>query len=181
MADPFYGEIRAFAFDYAPVDWAFCQGQMLSIPQNSVLFSVIGTQFGGNGTTTFGLPNLQGMVPMGSGTGPGLTPRTVGAAVGAGTVTLQPSQMPQHSHAITAQGANATAAVPQGSYLAQGVVPGGRPSPQATYAAGVPNATLASNALTPFTGGGHSHTNMQPYLALNFCICLVGEFPVHPS
>lgn len=181
MADPFYGEIRAFAFDYAPRDWAFCQGQMLSIPQNTVLFSVIGTQFGGNGTTTFGLPNLQGMAPMGSGTGPGLTPRTVGAAVGAGTETLQPSQMPQHSHAIMAQGANATAAVPQNSYLAQGLVPGPRPSLRPTYAAGAPNATLASNALTPFTGGGHSHTNMQPYLALNFCICLSGEFPARPS
>lgn len=181
MADPFYGEIRAFAFNYAPLNWAFCQGQTLPIPQNTELFSVIGTQFGGNGTTTFGLPNLQGMAPMGSGTGPGLTPRTVGEAVGAGTETLQPSQMPQHSHAIMAQGANATAAVPQDGYLAQGLVPGARPSLRPTYAAGMPNTTLAGNALTPFHGGGQSHTNMQPYLALNFCICLLGEFPVRPS
>lgn len=178
MADPFYGEIRAFAFDYAPVHWAFCQGQLVAISQNTALFSVIGTQFGGNGTTTFGLPNLQGTAPMGSGTGPGLTPRTVGDAAGTASETLQPGEMPQHSHAVTAEGGNATAAVPQGNFLAKGLVPGARPSPRPTYAAGATTTPLAGSALAPFTGGGQPHTNMQPYLALNFCICLSGEFPV---
>lgn len=178
MADPFYGEIRAFAFDFAPLHWAFCQGQLLPISQNTALFSVIGIQFGGNGVSSFALPDLQGMAPMGSGDGPGLTSRTVGEPAGTASETLLPSEMPQHTHAVTVEGANATAAVPQGNFLAKGLVPGARPSPRPTYAAGAATTALAANALAPFTGGGQPHNNMQPYLALNFCICLSGEFPV---
>ncbi|CAB5690467.1 Phage Tail Collar Domain [Delftia tsuruhatensis] len=178
MADPFYGEIRAFGFDFAPANWAFCAGQTIQIQQNSALYSVIGNQFGGNGKTDFALPNLQGNVPMGSGTAPGLTPRDVGDTMGTTQETLLLTQIPPHSHGITAQAAGATSALPGGNLLAQGgqgVPP--RTSARQTYASATPDSTLAPTALYP-AGGGQSHSNLQPYLALNFCICLSGEFPV---
>nr|WP_216295684.1 tail fiber protein [Delftia acidovorans]MCA1071697.1 hypothetical protein [Delftia acidovorans] len=177
MADPFYGEIRAFGFDFAPVNWAFCAGQTLPIQQNPALYSVIGSQFGGNGTTSFALPNLQGKAPMGSGTAPGLTPRDVGDAVGTAEETLLLTQIPPHNHGITAQAAGATSALPAGNLPAQGgqgVPP--RTSARQTYAPSAPDSTLAPTALYP-AGGNQPHSNLQPYLALNFCICLYGEFP----
>ena len=184
MADPFLGEIRAFGFYFAPVNWAMCLGQLMPLQQNTALFSIIGIQFGGNGTSNFGLPNLQGQAPMGTGTGQGLTPRAVGDAVGAASVSLQPNNMPPHNHAIAVQTANATATSPERGVLAQGVNGSGPRAPQVfAYAAGaptVPQGALAANALSPFTGGNQPHNNRQPYLALNFCICLSGEFPVRP-
>lgn len=184
MADPFLGEIRAFGFSYAPMNWAFCAGQIMAIQQNAALFSILGIQYGGNGTSNFGLPNLQGQAPMGAGNGPGLTPRTVGEAVGEAAVTLSSTEMPPHSHAIAVQTGSATAALPGGNVLAQGAQGGGpRPAPQSAYAPGapiVPQGALAANALAPFPGGGQAHDNMQPYLALNFCICLSGVFPQRP-
>jgi microcystin-dependent protein len=183
MADPFLGEIRAFGFNFAPKNWAMCQGQLIPIQQNTALFSILGIQFGGNGTSNFGLPNLQGQAPMGAGNGPGLTPRTVGDAVGEAAVTLQPTEMPSHNHAIAVQAGNATAAIPGGNVLAQGAKGGSRPQLQPAYAPGaptVPQGALAANALAPFIGGGQPHSNMQPYQALSLCICLSGEFPVRP-
>ncbi len=184
MADPFLGEIRAFGFNYAPVNWAMCQGQLMPVQQNPALFSIIGIQFGGNGTSNFGLPNLQGQAPMGAGAGPGLTPRAVGDAVGTAAVTLLPTQMPPHNHAIAVQTTNATAATPGGNVLAQSVNGSSPRAPQVfAYAPGaptVPQGALAANALAPLNGGGQPHSNLQPTLALNFCICLSGEFPARP-
>ncbi len=184
MADPFLGEIRAFGFNFAPVNWAMCLGQLIPLQQNPTLFSILGVQFGGNGTSNFGLPNLQGQAPMGTGTGPGLTPRTVGSAVGEASVSLLANNLPPHNHAIGVQTANATATSPAGGMLAQSVNGSGPRAPQVfAYAAAaptVPQGALAANALAPFTGGNQPHSNRQPYLALNFCICLSGEFPVRP-
>lgn len=180
MADPFYGEVRAFGFDFAPVNWAFCAGQTIPVQQNAVLFSIIGNRFGGNGSTHFMLPNLQSKVAMGSGAGPGLTPRAIGEDMGTTAETLTISQIPPHSHHITAQGAGATAAIPNGNLLAQGMqgVPP-RGSARATYAVGPATAAMAPTALLP-VGGDQAHSNIQPVLALNFCICLSGEFPPRP-
>lgn len=180
MADPFYGEVRAFGFSFAPVNWAFCAGQTIQVQQNAALFSVIGNRFGGNGTTNFMLPNLQGKAAMGAGTGPGLSFRDIGETMGTATETLTLAQIPAHSHGISAQGAGATAATPSGNLLAQGMqgVPP-RGSARPTYAAGAATSAMAPTALLP-VGGNQAHSNMQPVLALNFCICLSGEFPVRP-
>ncbi|RYF79274.1 MAG: phage tail protein [Comamonadaceae bacterium] len=184
MADPFLGEIRAFGFNFAPMNWAMCQGQIMPLQQNTALFSIIGVQFGGNGRTNFGLPNLTGQAPMGIGAGPGLTPRTVGDAVGTASVALQPTDMPLHTHAIAVQTTNGTTASPDRGVLAQSVNGSGPRAPKVfAYAAGaptVPQGVLAANALAPFDGGGQAHSNLQPYLALNFCICLSGIFPPRP-
>ena len=117
MADPFYGEVRAFGFSFAPVNWAFCAGQTIQVQQNAALFSIIGNRFGGNGTTNFMLPNLQGRAAMGAGTGPGLSSRNIGETLGTATETLTLAQIPAHSHGISAQGAGATAAIPSGCLL----------------------------------------------------------------
>lgn len=177
MADPFIGEIRAFAFDFAPKNWAICAGQIMPIQQNTALFSILGVQFGGNGTTNFGLPNLQGSAPMGTGMGPGLTQRTIGEVAGTQSVTLSQNEMPIHSHTITAQARAADKLDPAGNYLAQGIrgTPP-RTSSVPTYAGGALNIPLATGTLAP-SGGAQAHSNMQPYLALNFCICLFGAYP----
>lgn len=185
MADPFTGEIRAFAFDYAPQDWAFCNGQTIPAQQNPVLYTVIGNRYGGTAKQNFNLPNLMGHAPMGQGSGPGLTPRTVGQATGTDTVALTAAQIPPHSHTIAVLAGNATTAAPPGNFLAMGNKPAGFGTlPQPTYAPGPLTAPLdtplAPTALTTFQGGGQAHSNMQPYLALNLCICLNGEFPVKP-
>lgn len=180
MADPFYGEVRAFGFNFAPVNWAFCAGQTIPLQQNPVLFAVIGNQFGGNGTTNFMLPNLQGRAAMGAGTGPGLSTRTIGETMGTATETLTIAQIPAHSHDISAQGAGASTAIPSGNLLAQGMqgVPP-RGSARPTFAPGPANSAMALTALLP-VGGDQPHSNLQPVLALNFCICLLGEFPSRP-
>lgn len=181
MADPFYGEIRAFAFTYAPQDWAFCNGQNMPVAQNPALYSVIGNLYGGTPNQNFNLPDLRGHAPMGQGSGPGLTPRTVAQAVGTPAETLLTTQMPPHSHTIAVQTGNATASAPTGNFLAAAVTGGSRPSPQFAYAPAAPDAPLTPAALTPFQGGGQPHSNMQPYLALNLCICLQGDtYPVRP-
>lgn len=179
MADPFYGEIRPFAFNFAPVNWAVCAGQLLPITQNSALFSIIGNRFGGDGKTTFSLPNLQGRTAMGSGTGPGLTPRALGNTVGAMSETLSADSMPSHGHAVTVQNGNGTATAPAGNYWAKGVTLGSRPLPVRTYTGQGADGAMAP-MLIGVSGGGQAHDNTQPYLVLNLCICLVGDFPVRP-
>lgn len=173
MSDQFLGEIRMFGCDYAPRDWAFCDGGLLPIRQNTPLFSLLGTVYGGDGTTTFGLPNLQGRVPIAVGQGPGLTERALGEADGAATVTLTAAQTPAHTHQMSANNANAADT--------------NVPSPNATLAVSAggtlyqaaANTMLASTALTP-AGGDQAHDNLQPYLATNFCIALNGVFPPRP-
>lgn len=168
MSEPFIGEIRMMGNNYAPRGWAYCNGQLLPIAQNSALFSLLGTTFGGNGQTTFALPNLQGRAAMAPGQGPGLTPRTLGESGGLESVALSPTQMPAHGHGLVASAAPADRATAEGAHLAQ--------SADAVYASTPATAQLAS-ASTSATGGSQPHDNMQPFLAIGFVIALEGIFP----
>lgn len=169
MADPFVAEIRIFPFNFAPTGWAFCNGQILPISQNTALFSLLGTTYGGNGQSTFGLPNLQGRAPMFWGLGPGLSLHDLGEMAGSETVTLLESEIPAHSHALRASTEIGEDRTPVGEAFAQST--GGN-----LY--GAPNnlVAMAPQALPP-AGGSQPHNNMQPYLTLNFCIALQGVFP----
>jgi len=170
--DPYLGEIRIFAGNYAPRDWAFCDGRELSVAQNSALFSILGATYGGDGTTTFKLPDLRGRAPMHFGNGPDLTPRKIAQTIGTSTVTLTETQMPIHTHR------------PQGS----SVVAGGIDNP--TNAIWGSESALSSkpyvNVKDPVAmkadivkpqGGNQPHNNMQPFVAMNFIICLEGVYP----
>jgi microcystin-dependent protein len=177
MSQPFIGEIRAFGFQFAPTNWAFCNGQLLAISQFDTLFAVIGTNFGGDGSTTFAVPNLQGQVPMHWGTGPGGFNTSIGQVQGTTNVTLTQAQTPSHTHTITAQfvpagGVVERTAIPTTvSYLSDTNPSGNWNNTSPTF-----DSQLAGNTLTP-VGGSQPHDNMQPYLAVNFCICLFGIFP----
>ncbi|WP_248928194.1 phage tail protein [Paenibacillus hamazuiensis] len=178
MSDPFVGEIRMFAGTYAPRGWAFCNGQLLPISQNTALFSLLGTNYGGNGTTTFALPDLQGRVPIhaGQGSGPGLTPRTVGEKGGAAAVTLMTSQLPAHSHAMNCSSETGASSGPGEGIWA---VPQGRRAPAAYTSDTSSLKSMGAQALST-AGGNQPHNNMQPYLAVNFIIALEGIFPQRP-
>jgi microcystin-dependent protein len=175
MSQPYVGEIRCFGFSFAPQGWAFCHGQLMAISQNDALFAIIGTTYGGDGQSTFGLPNLQGCVPMHWGTNAGLT-TVIGQTQGSTQVTLTNATMPAHAHFITAQDAGAGGVVEK--------IP--QPNPNAWLGPSNPeglwvtSATLGPN-FSPSTlqtvGGSLPHENMQPYLAVNFCISLFGVFP----
>ncbi len=176
MSQPFIGEIRAFGFQFAPSQWAFCDGQLMAISQNDALFSILGTTFGGDGVSTFGMPNLQGRVPMHWGTGSGLT-TDIGQVQGQPLVTLTTAQTPQHTHVITvvAEGA--------GGIVEKTPNPGptrwlATSNPDALWVPSSPtiNDPFAGNAISS-VGGSQPHDNMQPYLAINFCISLYGIYP----
>lgn len=170
MADQFIGEIRIFGFTFAPVGWATCDGQVLPISQNTALFSLLGTNFGGNGTSNFSLPNLQGCAAISQGAGPALTPRNVGESGGTASVSLISAEMPSHTHAVyvaNGAGSQADRANASGNVL-------GLPA-DATYATGA--QVQMSPASTQLAGGSQPHNNMQPYLTINFCIALQGIFP----
>lgn len=177
MADPYIGEIRAVAFNFAPPQWAMCNGQLLPIQSNSALFSILGTTYGGNGTTTFGLPNLQGRFPVGAGRSqpPGLTPVTLGQQDGVAEVTLSYQQMPSHTHRLRAVAAPGNSSSPVDAVWAQGRV--GR-APDRMYDAGPATGSMSSP--TDGAGSGLPHNNRSPYLTLNFIIALTGEFPPRP-
>lgn len=165
--DPYIGEIRIVGFNFAPRGWAFCDGSILSIAQNTALFSLLGTTYGGNGQTTFALPNLQGRAAMHPGTGPGLTPRVLGEQTGSSTVTLISNEMPIHSHQALASGNDADASSPIGNaWATAGLV---------QYRAD--SNTVMSPGALPSVGGNQAHNNLQPYLVLNFVIALQGIFP----
>jgi microcystin-dependent protein len=166
MADPFVAEIRIFAGNFAPRGWAFCDGQLMQLSQNTALFSLLGTIYGGDGKTNFALPNLPGRAPMQPGQGPGLSLRDLGESGGSETATLSASEMPAHTHGLLAT-PGATQANPDAG---QGL--GNAPMYQ------VPGTlvSLGAGALGP-TGGNLPHNNMQPYLTLNFIIALQGVFP----
>lgn len=167
VAEPFIGTIMMFGFNFPPRFWALCNGQILSIAQNTALFSLLGTTYGGNGQTTFALPNLQGRMPMHFGVGPGLSPRVLGEQSGAESVTLLSTQMPAHTHAALASSAPGTTDAPSGAFPA-------RPASSIpTYGSAADVAMGAGGA----AGGGQPHNNMPPYLALNFSIALAGIFP----
>jgi microcystin-dependent protein len=170
MADPFVAEIRIFPFNFAPKGWAWCDGQLLPLSQNTALFSLLGTTYGGNGKSNFALPDLQGRAAMHPGQGPGLSLHDLGETGGSETVSLLESEIPSHSHGLLASQADAIEITPAGQNFAAGT--GGI----GTYAAVSPQVTLADSALAP-AGGDQPHNNMMPYLTFYFCIALQGVFP----
>ena len=170
MADPFVAEIRIFPFNFAPKGWAWCDGQKLPISQNTALFSLLGTTYGGDGKSTFGLPDLQGSVPMHPGQGPGLSLYSLGEMGGSDTITLLESEIPSHGHAMRGQGqdpADVKIPNPNASF---GVTQGGALYQQTG------NTYLAPQALTP-AGGSTPHNNMMPYLTFYFSMALQGVYP----
>lgn len=169
MSDPYLGEVRIFGGNFAPRDWMFCRGQLLSISQNSALFSLLGTTYGGDGQNTFGLPNLQGRAPVHQGQGPGLTNRTIGEVSGSESVTLTALQIPQHSHGL-AHGGVGDQASPQNGLL------GTTSARDFRYTSVAASANLAADTLT-MSGSSMPHENRSPYMAVNFIICVAGIFP----
>lgn len=174
--DPYIGEIRLFAGNFAPYGWHFCDGSLLPITQNTALFSLLGTYYGGDGRTTFGLPDLRGRTPIHQGAGPGLTPRTIGETDGSPYVTLVTTEMPIHNHVaagIAQQGADTS---PVNNVWAEtvGSGRGGQQSP--LYVPGPLDTQMSPSALA-ISGGSQPHNNMQPYLALNYIIATQGIFP----
>jgi microcystin-dependent protein len=177
MADPFVAEIRIFPFNFAPKSWAFCNGQLLPLSQNTALFSLLGTTYGGNGTSNFALPNLQGNAPMEQGQGPGLTLRDLGETGGSQTVTIIDSEMPAHSHTFNANNGAGQNPNPGGEYFAEGVwLSGNNRNTVQMYTTNAPNVMMNPMAVSP-AGSGLPHNNMMPYLTLNFCIALSGVYP----
>lgn len=172
MSDPFLAEIRIFANNFAPVGWAVCTGQLIAISQNTSLFSLLGTFYGGDGKSTFALPDLQGRMPMHMGQGPGLSPHSLGETGGSETVTLLSSEMPIHSHSLMVAENSGAPMSSAGPSVALGS------APTRSYAPGPAASLIPMNPreLAP-TGGGQPHNNMPPFLALNFCIALQGVFP----
>jgi len=169
MAEPFLSEIRIFSFNFPPKGWAFCNGQLLPINQNQALFSLLGTMYGGNGQTNFALPNLRGRAPIHEGSG-----HTLGEAAGATAVTLSQQQLPTHTHflnnnmAVVDANTNATLGTPAGNNWAN--------YGKTQWTTSAQNAAMNPQAVGNI-GGSQPHTNMQPYLVLNFCIALQGIFP----
>ena len=169
MSEPFVGEIRMFAGNFAPRGWAFCDGQLLAVSQNDALFSLLGTIYGGDGRTTFGLPDLRGRVPIHAGTGPGLSPRRLGAKAGSESETVTVNQLPAHSHAL--QGTTNLADSPN----PQGRVPA-RSTTVDLYIQEAPTESLAADSISQL-GGSRSHTNLMPFLCIHFIIALFGIYP----
>ena len=169
--DPFVAEIRIFPFNFAPRGWAFCDGQLLPLSQNTALFSLLGTTYGGNGKSNFALPDMQGNAPMHPGQGPGLSLHDLGETGGSETVSLLASEIPSHSHNLMATSSSATKSDPTNNSIAR--VSGATPY---LPPAGAALATMSDSAVAP-AGGDQPHNNMQPYLTLNFCIALQGVFP----
>jgi microcystin-dependent protein len=172
MADPFVAEIRIFPFNFAPKGWAFCAGQLMPISQNTALFSLLGTTYGGDGKSTFALPDMQGNAPMHPGQGPGLSLHDLGETGGSPTVSLLESEIPSHPHIMRAASDAADNNSPQNNTAAP---PAGRGN-NLYITANTPLSAMNPQALTP-SGGDQPHNNMQPYLTLNFCIALQGVFP----
>jgi len=172
MADPFVGEIRVFAGNFAPRNWALCNGQLLPIAQNTALFSLLGTTYGGDGRSTFALPDLRGSAPLGFGQGPGLSNQPEGSVGGIASVTLIAQQVPAHAHQFMAfpsgRGGAPVATV-------TGAVPTTVASPSVVYSDAAANTSMNSLMVQPTPAG--SHNNMQPYVGLNFIIALQGVFP----
>ena len=169
MADPFVAEIRIFPFNFAPKGWAWCDGQLMPLSQNTALFSLLGTTYGGNGKSNFALPDLQGRAPMHPGQGPGLSLHDLGETGGSETVTLLESEIPAHSHSMMAS----TQLGLENTPLAQNVAQGDGIN---LYAPANALVAMAQQSLAP-AGGDQPHNNLQPYLTFYFCIALQGVFP----
>ena len=177
--DPFLGQIILFAGNFAPHGWAFCEGQLLSMSANSALYSVLGTTYGGDGRTTFALPDLRGRAPIGFGQGPGLSFYVLGEVTGVENVALTQSQMPAHTHALEASTAAATTAVPTGNLLAEppAIATDRATVPVESYVPGAPNTALSAASIGN-AGGSQPHTNIPPVLAMNYIIALEGSYPM---
>ena len=170
MADPFVAEIRIFPFNFAPRGWAACNGQILPLSQNTALFSLLGTTYGGDGKSNFALPNLQGRAPMQHGRGPGLSLRDLGERGGSETVTITESEVPAHSHSLKSGGDADSASPVSAAWTAGTATPDQSLYGDATAAPGVMADAFSSN-------GAQAHNNMQPYLTVNFCIAMQGVYP----
>jgi len=186
--EPFLSMIMLWPCNFAPVGWAFCAGQLLPIAQNSALFSLLGTTYGGNGTSTFALPDLRGRVPVGAGQGPGLSNYTLGEVSGTENVTLLINQMPAHAHtvsltlSISASNAQATNNTPGANNSLAAAYDLGNANSIAAYNTSAPNTPLniggnSLNGNTGIAGGSQPHSNMQPFLSINYCIALQGIYP----
>ncbi|MGF6310578.1 microcystin-dependent protein [Bradyrhizobium sp. i1.8.4] len=174
MAEPYVAEIRIFPFNFAPKGWAFCNGQLLPISQNTALFSLLGTTYGGDGKSTFALPNMQGNAPMAPGQGPGLSLYDLGETGGSTSVTLLQTEIPLHNHLVNVGTQDvADVQVPSLTRIL------GKSKDAFAYVPGspAPSLTQMNAAMIGMTGGSQPHNNMQPYLTLNFCIALEGVFP----
>jgi len=167
--DPFVAEIRIFGFNFAPKGWALCNGQLLPISQNTALFSLLGTTYGGDGKSTFALPDMQGKTPMHPGQGPGLSLHDLGETGGSETVTLLQTEIPAHTHTLSASSLNSQSTTPAGTSF-------GRGNPVRLYSGTVGATNMGVNSIAD-TGGNQPHNNMMPYLTMNFCIALQGVFP----
>lgn len=176
MTEPYIGEIQLFGFDYNPYGWALCNGATLPITQNTVLYSLLGVAYGGNGATTFQLPNFATRAGCQQGAGPGLTPHTLGSNFGSASVSLQSTQMPMHQHGVNAfsqpDPTKKTGTPASGAALSSLNLTNERP-----FLAVAPDKQFSPTMLLP-TGIGQAHENRQPYLAVNFCIALQGDYPV---
>ena len=175
MSDQFVAEIRIFPFNFPPTGWAFCDGQLMPISQNTALFALLGTVYGGDGKSTFALPNMQGNAPMQPGQGQGLTDRVLGEMSGVESITLLTSEMPIHTHSIATHNldfADTQNPSPTGILA--------KSNQGSAYQTNLANLTLMAFQTLPPAGGGLPHNNMQPYLTLNFCIALQGIFPQRP-
>jgi microcystin-dependent protein len=168
MSTPFIGEVRLFGGGFAPNGWMLCQGQLLPIAENEALFQLIGTIYGGDGETTFALPDLRGRVPLHGGQGPGLSPYSLGEQGGTEAVTLTAAQMPRHTHALIASPAAASGAAPGGALLAA--------TAAASYDPGTASTAMATGAVGS-AGGTQPHDNMAPSVGVNYIISLFGIFP----
>lgn len=172
MADPFVAEIRIFPFNFAPKGWAWCDGQLLPIAQNTALFSLLGTTYGGNGLSNFALPDLQGRAPMHPGQGPGLSLHDLGESAGSQTVTLLESEIPAHNHGLRASVEDGT----QGS-LTPGITLATSVGGTLYQSDSASNTVMMNEAILAPVGGDAPHNNMMPYLTFYFCIALQGVFP----
>jgi microcystin-dependent protein len=173
MADPFVAEIRMFGFNFAPRGWATCDGQIMPLSQNTALFALLGTTYGGDGKSTFALPDLQARAPMHPGQGPGLSGHMLGESGGSESVTLDQSQIPAHTHSLQGRAQFGNAPDPTGRVLA-------RPYGGGNLYSESPSPTQMSNQALAPSGSSLPHNNMQPYLTMNFCIALQGIFPSRP-
>ena len=176
MSNPFVAEIRIFPFNFAPKGWAFCNGQLLPLSQNTALFSLLGTTYGGDGKSNFALPNLQGNAPMHPGQGPGLSLHDLGETGGSDTITLLQSEIPSHTHSINCVDGPRVGGQSGQPGNATLVKTGGTPANAYSTGAPTPNLYMNANMVVP-AGGDQPHNNMMPYLTLNFCIALQGVYP----
>jgi microcystin-dependent protein len=177
MADPYIGEIRLFPYNFAPNQWLYCDGSLVSVREYQALFAVVGTTYGGDGQNTFGLPNLQGLSPLGTGTGPGLTPRVLSETGGTATTTVDINSLPNHNHIVTVSVDAPAPNIGQTGIPSAATIPARENTPITTFSATAPNTTFAPLALS-VTGGSLPHNNQQPYLPLGFCIATNGIFPI---